>query len=324
MPAAVRWRLTQVSFCRARTGRIRAGSGNEERCGRTTCVRQRATASAVLSGARQVIPCSAGNGRADAGGGVMRRRLGLSRRGSIGHRLRPTAVVTGSGPRRGHRIRPTSGSPDPAHVGVSRLRPTSVFADSGPPTRLSTAAGERALVFTTRPPAAAPALPCGCRVSVFRSQDPRASFPPCFQEALYRGFVTDPGNRAALGAAIHAVANATKAVLFHCSAGKDRTGVLADTILRAVGVPASTSENDYLLSAGLRAPSDKALRDQLETAGYMQDPDLLIPLQEVRGDYLAAFRDQAVRDYGSFGRFLTDGLGLDVLTLARLRARLVG
>lgn len=141
---------------------------------------------------------------------------------------------------------------------------------------------------------------------------------------LYRGFVTDSADRAALGAAIRAVATSTKPVLFHCSAGKDRTGVLADTILRAVGVPASTSESDYLLSDQLRAASDKALRDQLKAAGYMQNPDLLIPLQEVRGDYLAAFRDQAVHDYGGFGAFLTDGLGLDALTLARLRARVVG
>ncbi|MEU1406052.1 tyrosine-protein phosphatase [Streptomyces sp. NPDC005728] len=142
--------------------------------------------------------------------------------------------------------------------------------------------------------------------------------------SLYRGFVTNPANRAALGAAIRTVANSTKPVLFHCSAGKDRTGVLADTILRAVGVPASASEQDFLLSDQLRAASDQALRDQLKAAGYMQNPDLLIPLQEVRSDYLAAFRDEAVTDYGSFGSFLTDGLGLDASTLLRLRSRLVG
>ncbi|MFF8729419.1 tyrosine-protein phosphatase [Streptomyces sp. NPDC015171] len=142
--------------------------------------------------------------------------------------------------------------------------------------------------------------------------------------ALYRGFVTDPANRTALGTAVRAVADSSKPVLFHCSAGKDRTGVLADTILRAVGVAASTSEQDYLLSNQLRAASDKALRDQLKAAGYMQNPDLLIPLQQVSGDYLAAFRAQAVQDYGSFGGFLTKGLGLDAGTLLKLRIRLVG
>ncbi|RSS54615.1 tyrosine-protein phosphatase, partial [Streptomyces sp. WAC07061] len=141
--------------------------------------------------------------------------------------------------------------------------------------------------------------------------------------ALYKGFVTNPANRAQLGAAIKDVAGSTRPIAFHCSAGKDRTGVLADTILRAVGVPASTSEQDYLLSNSLRAASDKALRDQVKAAGYMQNPDLLIPLQEVRGDYLAAFRNQAVADYGSFGAFLTDGLGLTPSDLLRLRTRTV-
>ncbi|MEU6669258.1 tyrosine-protein phosphatase [Streptomyces sp. NPDC046727] len=142
--------------------------------------------------------------------------------------------------------------------------------------------------------------------------------------SLYKGFVTNSANRSELGAAIKSVANSTGPVLFHCTAGKDRTGVLADTILRAVGVPATTTAQDYLLSNQLRAASDQAQRDQLKAAGYMQNPDLLIPLQRVDSSYLDAFRDQAVQSYGSFGRFLTDGLGLDAATLAKLRSRLVG
>ncbi|MFD9794139.1 tyrosine-protein phosphatase [Streptomyces sp. NPDC059070] len=143
-------------------------------------------------------------------------------------------------------------------------------------------------------------------------------------DALYRAFVTNAANRAALGAAIRVVANAKEPTLFHCSSGKDRTGVLADTILRAVGVPAGTSEGDYLLSNQLRAASDAALKSQIKAAGLMQDPDLLDPLLQVRGSYLDAFRAQAVADYGNFGDFLSRGLGLDTLTLLKLRLRLVG
>ncbi|MFF1476707.1 tyrosine-protein phosphatase [Streptomyces sp. NPDC058301] len=143
-------------------------------------------------------------------------------------------------------------------------------------------------------------------------------------EALYRAFVTNPANRAALGAAVRTVANSHEPSMFHCSSGKDRTGILADTILRAVGVPASTSEGDYLLSNELRAASDAALKSQLKAAGFMQDPTLLDPLLQVRSSYLGAFRAQAVADYGSFGAFLTEGLGLDTLTLFKLRLRIVG
>lgn len=140
----------------------------------------------------------------------------------------------------------------------------------------------------------------------------------------YRGFVTSAPNRASLGAAIRRIADSTGPLVVHCTAGKDRTGVLVDTVLRAVGVPQSTTTADYLLSNDLRAATDRAVRDQVKQLGLMQNPDLLIPLQEVRTEYLADFRDQATHDYGSFGRFLTDGLGLDPATLIRLRQRLVG
>ncbi|MGH3516334.1 MAG: tyrosine-protein phosphatase, partial [Haloechinothrix sp.] len=38
------------------------------------------------------------------------------------------------------------------------------------------------------------------------------------------------------------------AVVFHCAAGKDRTGVLAAVVLDAVGVPADAIVEDYALS----------------------------------------------------------------------------
>lgn len=103
----------------------------------------------------------------------------------------------------------------------------------------------------------------------------------------------------------------------------DRTGFLSYVVLRAVGVPEQTARQDYLRSNDFRAAADAKLREQVKQAGYMQNPDLLIPLQEVRDDYL----DTAVRgleqQYGSFGKFLTDGLGIDGFTLVKLRKNLV-
>ncbi|MGV4927292.1 tyrosine-protein phosphatase (plasmid) [Streptomyces sp. BHT-5-2] len=54
----------------------------------------------------------------------------------------------------------------------------------------------------------------------------------------------------------------------------------------------------------------------------MQNPDPLIPLQEVRADYLAAGLDRLHRDYGSISRHVSAGLGVDARTTARIRARL--
>ncbi len=141
--------------------------------------------------------------------------------------------------------------------------------------------------------------------------------------AAYEGFVTDPANRAAFAAALRDIAGAQGPLLVHCSSGKDRTGWLAYVLLRTLGVPAAEAERDYLLSNTYRADADRQARDYLRSAGYMENPDLLIPLQEVREDYLRSAVERMERDYGGLHGYLTDGLGLTPRTLVALQRRLV-
>ncbi|MFI5782387.1 tyrosine-protein phosphatase [Nocardia sp. NPDC051570] len=137
---------------------------------------------------------------------------------------------------------------------------------------------------------------------------------------MYTSLATDADTTAKLGQTIRDLAATDRPTLVHCTAGKDRTGWLMYVVLRAVGVPEQTARQDYLLSNTYRAAADAALRDQVKQAGLMQDPDLLIPLQEVRDEYL----DTAVNAIGDFGKYLTDGLGLDPGTILQLRKNLVG
>lgn len=52
-----------------------------------------------------------------------------------------------------------------------------------------------------------------------------------------------------LGSALQAIATAASgAILFHCSAGWDRTGLLAAVLLRTVGVTEAAATKDYLTS----------------------------------------------------------------------------
>lgn len=142
---------------------------------------------------------------------------------------------------------------------------------------------------------------------------------------IYRTFVTDAGSRRQFAATVRDIADARQApLLYHCTAGKDRTGWLSYLVLRAVGVPSATAEQDYLLSNTFRAAADRAAPEGLKQAGSMENPDLPIPLQEARTDYLDTALDQVERDYGSFFGYLTEGLGPDIRTLAELRVRLVG
>ncbi|MFD3536232.1 tyrosine-protein phosphatase [Streptomyces sp. NPDC058664] len=141
---------------------------------------------------------------------------------------------------------------------------------------------------------------------------------------IYRTFVTDADSRRRFAETVRDVADRRRgAVLFHCTSGKDRTGWMSYVLLRAVGVPAEAAEREFLLSNTFRAAADRRVREGLKQGGYMEHPDLLVPLQEVRADYLGSAVDQIEKDYGNFHRYLTEGLGLDTATLAKLRARLV-
>ncbi|MGE7388318.1 tyrosine-protein phosphatase [Streptomyces sp. NPDC004126] len=145
-----------------------------------------------------------------------------------------------------------------------------------------------------------------------------------YMRDVYRSFVTGPENRAQLAATLREIADGNQGpLLYHCTSGKDRTGWLSYVLLRSLAVPRETAERDYLASNTFRAAYDAQVRAGLKQSGRMQNPDLLIPLQEVRQDYLDAATGQLEADYGGFYGYLTDGLGLDLRTLVKLQNKLV-
>ncbi|MFE5772978.1 tyrosine-protein phosphatase [Streptomyces sp. NPDC056485] len=145
-----------------------------------------------------------------------------------------------------------------------------------------------------------------------------------YMRDIYRTFVSSPENRAQFATTLREIADGKQGpLLYHCTSGKDRTGWMSYVLLRALAVPESTATSDYLASNTFRAAYDAQVRAGLKQSGRMQNPDLLIPLQEVRQDYLDAATAQMDADYGGFYGYLTDGLGLDLWTLAKLQDKLV-
>ncbi|MFJ3170254.1 tyrosine-protein phosphatase [Streptomyces roseus] len=145
-----------------------------------------------------------------------------------------------------------------------------------------------------------------------------------YMRDIYRTFVTSPENRAQFAATLREIADGRQGpLLYHCTSGKDRTGWMSYVLLRALAVPEAGATGDYLASNTFRAAYDAQVRAGLKQSGRMQNPDLLIPLQEVRQDYLDAATAQMDADYGGFYGYLTDGLGLDLRTLAKLQDKLV-
>ncbi|WP_412542333.1 tyrosine-protein phosphatase [Longispora sp. K20-0274] len=137
---------------------------------------------------------------------------------------------------------------------------------------------------------------------------------------MYRWFVTHGAARAQFGAALATLADpAGVPVLFHCTAGKDRTGWLAAITLTAVGVDRDAVFADYLRT-NESAGQSRRLLAVLVQQGLVRDVELFAPLLEAREVYLAAAFDEVDRAYRDFGAFVADGLGVDV---AALRANLL-
>ncbi|MEU5757400.1 tyrosine-protein phosphatase [Nocardia sp. NPDC047648] len=139
----------------------------------------------------------------------------------------------------------------------------------------------------------------------------------------YRWLVSDATARGRFGDAIRDVANATGPVLFHCTAGKDRTGWMTAILMTALGVPKGQVYKDYLESNDNLAAGNKALMDGLVAKGLVTDPALFDPILGVQRDFLDAAFDQAAASFGSFDRFVSEGLGVDGPTLEALKAKLL-
>ncbi|WP_162958238.1 tyrosine-protein phosphatase [Nocardia yunnanensis] len=144
-----------------------------------------------------------------------------------------------------------------------------------------------------------------------------------YMRDYYKWMVTDPTARNQFATALKDIAGGSGAVLYHCTAGKDRTGWMTAILMHILGTPEGSIYDNYLASNDRLAASNKATLDALVAQGKVTDRSLFEPVLGVSRDYLAASFVQAVQSYGSIDRFVSDGLGLDSATLDALRAKLI-
>jgi protein-tyrosine phosphatase len=146
-----------------------------------------------------------------------------------------------------------------------------------------------------------------------------------FMVEINRGFVTDPRQREAFGAALRLLCSPGRLPLvYHCSSGKDRAGWMTAIVLTALGVPRELVLRDYLLSNDFHRTGYQKLRFDLVKTGILPDAELLRPILEQSPTYLRAAFEEVDRSYGSFGRFLSHGLEVTEAALAELRRALLG
>lgn len=112
-----------------------------------------------------------------------------------------------------------------------------------------------------------------------------------------------------------------RSVLFHCFAGKDRTGMGAIYLLTALGVDEATIKRDYLASNKYLAPwQEKQLaKRQLPKTGQEIYLTNLRALGSVNETYLETAMNMMQREYGSLENYLHNELALTKLQVADLK-----
>jgi protein-tyrosine phosphatase len=114
----------------------------------------------------------------------------------------------------------------------------------------------------------------------------------------------------------HLLKDQHRPAVFHCTSGKDRTGMMAAIILLALDVSRDDIFTDYLLTNDYR-------RDITHILKLGVDDDVMALLTSARPEYLSTALGAIEETFGSTARYLTEGLGLDDARRAELRAILL-
>lgn len=104
--------------------------------------------------------------------------------------------------------------------------------------------------------------------------------------------------------------------IVHCTAGKDRTGLLVAVLLTILDVPRDQIMKDYLRS-------NDAMRSGMSLPPGIQlpfDPRILRPILSVEPGYLEASFQQIDKTWGSFDNYRRKGLGLTDEQVKQLKA----
>jgi protein-tyrosine phosphatase len=129
----------------------------------------------------------------------------------------------------------------------------------------------------------------------------------------YRDFVNQ--NAGTFGRFLKHLLEQPTPQVFHCTAGKDRTGFAAALLLSALGVDRATIEHDYLLTNQLYKRDNR-----LEGSGH---PHVMKVLWQVQPEFLHAAFDAVDAQHGGMQDYLQGAIGLSPQELAELKQMLL-
>jgi protein-tyrosine phosphatase len=108
-------------------------------------------------------------------------------------------------------------------------------------------------------------------------------------------------------------------VLFHCAAGKDRTGFGAAILLRMLGVPQEVIMQDYQLTNVYLLKAYRWRMSLVRVLKGRRFVSAILGFMDANTAYLSAAFDAVEREHGSFDVYIRDGLGVEWDQFERFR-----
>ena len=142
-----------------------------------------------------------------------------------------------------------------------------------------------------------------------------------FMSNIYRSLIQDPDALAGYSEFMKILlAQQEGAVLFHCFAGKDRTGVGAALVLTALGAEKEAVMEDFLVSNILRREANKAMLAHAREKGSSEaELEALHAAMTVDQSYLEIVYSIAEQESGSLLKYMKQRLKLTDKHIDRLR-----
>ncbi len=109
--------------------------------------------------------------------------------------------------------------------------------------------------------------------------------------------------------------------LFHCAAGKDRTGFAAALILYSLGVPMDQIEYDYMLTNRYFLANQEVANLQRKYGIEHVPEKALYPMLDVKYEYIRSAFGHVIKEYSSLDNYLSKALGLTSSDKSELRRR---
>ena len=157
-------------------------------------------------------------------------------------------------------------------------------------------------------------------------QDSQEKMPIPVMEDLYRMMVTNESCRKNLGKAVQIVMThdfSEGSVLWHCTEGKDRCGLLSMVLLGALQVEREVIMEDYLLTNQVNGPKAELYYQQMRKAGKSEAEAAAVKnVFLAKEAYLNAVFEAIEEQYPNMEAFLTEGLEIPWEVIVEFREKM--